>query len=66
MLGDTQPNVITPRKYPLGGFSRFFRLLAELFDRDDVRCHHVEATSEHQDEGDDADEPYKIKTVEKD
>ena len=24
MLGGTQPNVITPRKYPLGGLSRLF------------------------------------------
>ena len=63
-MGDTQLDVITARKCLLCGFSGFSGLLAKLVYGDAVRYHDVEATDEDQDEGDDADEPHKIQTVE--
>jgi len=66
LLGNTQPDVITSRKDPLCGFSRFSRLLAKLVDGDDVCYHNIEATGEYQGEGGDTNEPYEVQTEEQD
>jgi hypothetical protein len=63
-LSDTRPDVITSRKYPFRGFSGLVGLFVKLVDGYDVCYHDIDATGKHQEEGDDADGPYKIKTEE--